>query len=40
MENIGRVQSIKAEQIPNIARVDDNPTLSQEYKQQASAATS
>jgi len=40
MGNIGREQCIKAEQIPNIAHVDDNRTLLQEYKQQASAATS
>ena len=33
-------QSIKAQQVPNIAGVDDNPTVSQEYKQQASAVTS
>jgi len=40
MGNIGRVQCIKTEQIPNIARVDYNPTLLHEYKQQASAAAS
>ena len=40
MGNIGRVPCVETEQIPNIACVDDNPALSQEYKQQASAATS
>lgn len=38
--NISREERIKAEQVPNIPRVDDNRTLLQQYKQQAPAVTS